>query len=127
MVVQYTDDRIALYLDQDSSILACENPATNKLKNLVAEVLLLSNKLTFFSPEKSQGYVEAPSIEMPVCYWPNFLFFFSCVFCRNRVQHIRSCKRNVDLQRFSHVACDKSIGSAPFSAAKQYYLRMAAL
>jgi len=48
MVVQYTDDRTALYRDQDSGILVCENPATNKLKNEVTEFLLLSNTLTFF-------------------------------------------------------------------------------
>jgi hypothetical protein len=35
--VQYTDDGTALYHDQDSGILACEIPATNKLKNKVTE------------------------------------------------------------------------------------------
>ena len=48
MVVQYTDDRTALYHDQDSGILACENPATNNLKNEVAAFLLLSKILAFF-------------------------------------------------------------------------------
>ena len=37
MVVQYTDDKIAVYLDQGSGILACENPATNNLKTEVAK------------------------------------------------------------------------------------------
>lgn len=51
MVVQYTYGRTVLYLDQDSGILACENPATDKLKNEVAEFLLLSDTLVFFFRE----------------------------------------------------------------------------
>jgi len=48
MVVQYTDDRTALYHEQDSGILACEILATNKLRNKVTGFLLLSNTLAIF-------------------------------------------------------------------------------